>query len=94
MAKRISSLHNSSDWSPDLADIDSTSWANGIEIIKDRFESRYFKPIDQLLNSSDKKVKYTCGFLVMSIDCLLIETLNQFYLGLFTSEEKYYTKKY
>jgi hypothetical protein len=90
MTKRISFQHNSNDWTADLADVNSPSWTKGIQIIKDRFESRYFNPISQLLNSSDTKVKYSCGFLIMSIDCLLIETLNQFYLGLSTSDEKYY----
>ena len=89
MTKQISSQHYSNDWNADLTDINSSSWAKGIQIIRERFESRYFNPINQLLNSSDTKVKYSCGFLIMSIDCLLIETLNQFYLGLYTSDEKY-----
>ena len=90
MSKKISSQHFSTDWTIGLADINSTEWDNGIDIVRERFESRYFKPIDQLLHSTDTKVKYNCGFLVMTIDCLLIETLNQFYLGLYTSEDKYY----
>lgn len=90
MAKKISSKHSSNEWTNDFADIYSPNWAKGIDIIKERFNSRYFNPIQQLLSSSDINVKYNCGFLVMSIDCLLIETLNQFFLGLYTSEEKYY----
>jgi hypothetical protein len=92
MIKKISSKYFTSDWLKDLSDINSPNWTKGIGIIKDRFESRYFNPIDLILNSSGTKIKYTCGFLVMSIDCLLIETLNQFYLGLYTSEERYYRR--
>ncbi len=90
MTKKISPKHFSNYWTTDLADPNSDMWINGIEIIKSRFESRYFIPMQQLLNSTDKIVKYNCGFLIMSVNCLLIETLNQFYLGIYTSEEKYY----
>jgi len=87
--KRISSEHDSNDWTKDLDDRNSGSWNIGIAIIKARFESRYFKPIECIQNSSDRTVRTNSGFLIMSIDCLLIETLNQFFLGLYTSEEKY-----
>lgn len=92
MIKKISEKHSNSDWTSDLSDINSDSWTKGIEIVRTRFESRYFLPIEQLINSSDKVVKYNCGFLIMSIDSLLIETLNQFYLGLYNSDEKYSNK--
>lgn len=89
MTKKISKKHFTADWTSDLADINSNNWTKRIEIIRTRFESRYFTPIEQLINSTDKVVKYNCGFLIMSIDSLLIETLNQFYLGLYNSDEKY-----
>ncbi len=89
MTKQISHQHSSNDWTPDLADINSPNWTKGIQIIRERFESRYFNPINELMNSKDSKIKYSCGFLVMSVDCLLIETLNQFFLGLYSSEEMY-----
>ncbi|HEV8512593.1 MAG TPA: hypothetical protein VGQ59_04935 [Cyclobacteriaceae bacterium] len=92
MAKKISNKHYSTDWTADLADINSPNWTKGIEIIKARFESRYFIPVQQLINSGNGIVKYNCGFLVMSIDCLLIETLNQFYRGLKDSDEAYKNK--
>lgn len=78
MTKKISPKHLSNEWNTDLADVNSPTWTSAIEIIRTRFESRYFSPIKQLLNSNDKTVKYNCGFLIMSIDSLLIETLNQF----------------
>jgi hypothetical protein len=88
--KKISSKHFATDWDNDLSDRNSSKWVKGVEIISNRFQTRYFKPIDQLINSSDKIIKYNCGFLVMSIDCLIIETLNQFYFGVKKTTDKYY----
>lgn len=88
--RRIAYKYNDRDWTVDLADRHSPNWTKGIEIVKSRLVSRYFKPIDLLINNSDPEIKYNCGFMVMSIDCLLIETLNQFFLGLYNSNELYY----
>jgi hypothetical protein len=90
MNKKISSAHWASDWAVDLADRHSPLWPQAIEIIRDRFESRYLKSISTLINNTDKVIKYNCGFLVMSLDCLFIETLNQFYLGLKKTTDRYY----
>lgn len=89
--KRISANHNSTDWKEELSDRHSIVWVQGIEILKSRFESRYLRPIEYLQSSTDKVVKYNSGFLIMSIDCLLIETLNQFFLGLGKTDEKYFS---
>lgn len=82
MEKRISSKYYASDWSIAFADKDSPDWTHATEIIKDRFETRYFNPLAVLINHCEKEVRNNSGFIIMSIDCLLIETLNQFYLGL------------
>jgi hypothetical protein len=50
-------------------------WEKGIDIFKDRIYGRFLEPISDL-----EKKKYT-GFLIMAIDCLLIETLQQFIKG-------------
>lgn len=89
MGRKIAYKYSDKDWTADLADRYSPNWTKGIEIIRSRFESRYFKQIDMLLNSSDPEIKYNCGFLIMSIDCLFIETLNQFLLGLYHTKELY-----
>lgn len=89
MGKAIANKYYVSDWTASLVDRHSGDWSNGIKIIRSRFESRYFDQIDVLQNSNDTVVKYNCGFLIMSIDCLLIETLNQFFLGLYHTEELY-----
>jgi hypothetical protein len=90
MSKKISSRHYSSQWTSDLADRHSPNWSLGIEIIEDRFKKRFFNPIKTLIENDTKEIRVNSGFLIMSIDCLIIETLNQFYLGLKTTTEKYY----
>ena len=89
MAKKISSKHYSTDWTANLADRNSPDWTTAIEIIKERFEARFLKPVEILIAHPEKEIRVNSGFLVMSIDCLLIETLNQFYLGLKKTTDKY-----
>lgn len=85
---KISSKHQIKDVPSDLT-VNSGNWDLAIEIVKDRFYSRYFNPIEKLLNSSDKTISNNCGFIIMSTDCLLIETINQFYMGIATTDELY-----
>lgn len=54
-------------------------WESAIILFKKRFQDRYFSQIEIL--QSHPKTKLTCGFLITSIDCILIETLEQFYEG-------------
>lgn len=61
----------------------SSNWFKGIDIIKDRFDSRFFYHINLIKDDEFS------GFLIMSIDCLLIETLMQFYLGIDSTEINY-----
>jgi hypothetical protein len=85
---KISSKHEVKDVPSDLT-VNSGNWDLAIEIVKDRFYSRYFNPIEKLLNSTDKTISNNCGFIIMSTDCLLIETINQFYMGIASTEELY-----
>jgi len=91
MTRLIAYKYSDKDWTADLADRHSPSWKIGINIIRSRFESRYFKQISALVDNSSPEIKYNCGFLIISIDCLLIETLNQFFLGLYHTKELYRT---
>ena len=76
MTFKISKKYDRTDWSRlGLVSVSDNNWNEATEIINDRFKSRFFNHIDMIKN--DK----TSGFLVMSIDCLIIETLMQFYLG-------------
>jgi hypothetical protein len=86
---RISAKFKTTDWPKELSDSHSNKWPVGVEIVRDRFESRFLKPIQTLVDHEDIQIRYNSGFVIMSIDCLFIETLNQFYLGISTTNEKY-----
>jgi hypothetical protein len=61
-----------------LRDLDFTSeagWQMAVTIFEDRLETRYLEHIRALLP------RKTSGFVVLTLDCALIETLEQFRLG-------------
>lgn len=87
---KISSSYTNDTWTNlDLTDNNSADWEIAIKIFKDRFETRFFKPLDALLKHEDKQIKLYSGFTVLAIDCLLIETFNQFYHGIDESVNKF-----
>lgn len=49
-------------------------------IFKDRISGRFLGPIN--LIAKDRVIGPFAGFAILALDCLLIETLNQFYQGL------------
>ncbi|NQZ03500.1 hypothetical protein [Idiomarina sp.] len=55
-------------------------WATMVAIFKDRINGRFLGPIQ--LIEEDSKIGRFAGFSIMALDCLLVETLNQFYQGL------------
>ena len=57
----------------------SNDWTLSTNIFYDRIESRYLKPVRYI--ASDKEIGEFSGFSILAIDCLIIETLNQFYKG-------------
>lgn len=84
MPFKISKKYLNTDWNS-LAlinDVDG-DWSKGVQIIKDRFDSRFFIHLNRIAYDEFS------GFLVMSIDCLLIESLMQFYLGVDNTEINY-----
>lgn len=81
---KISKKYNSNNWSVlGLTANDDKNWNEATDIIKDRFDSRFFNHIALI------EKKEFSGFLIMSIDCLIIETLMQFYLGVSDTEASY-----
>jgi len=62
-----------------------------IELFWQRFNNRYFNQIEILEKNSKKEIRINCGFLMTSVDCILIETLEQFYAG--TDESKVSTQQ-
>ena len=84
MPFKISEKYLNTYWTDlNIVDDSSTNWTNGISVIKDRFDSRFFNQIDKIKDDEFS------GFVVMAIDCLLIETLMQFYLGVDSTEINY-----
>jgi hypothetical protein len=73
----ISPKYRKHDWQKALTDED---WETKVAIFQDRIEGRFLKPIHLIEN--DKEIGEFSGFSILALDCLIIETLNQFYLGL------------
>ena len=63
-------------------------WNLAAKIFYDRIESRYLKPVRLIAN--DDKIGEFSGFAILAIDCLIIETLNQFYNGLDETKGKHW----
>ena len=60
----------------------SPDWPMAIDIFKDRIVGRFLDPIDKLVGmESEVASERSYGFVVMAIDCLLVETLGAFYAG-------------
>ncbi|TDE16149.1 hypothetical protein [Dyadobacter psychrotolerans] len=84
MPFKISKKYFNDKWTDlGLTEDNGDNWAEGILIIKDRFDSPFFNHLDNIKNDEFS------GFVIMSIDCLLIETLMQFYLGVDNTEINY-----
>jgi hypothetical protein len=79
---KISPKYKASKWlSLNLTKKDSTDWQIAVDIFDDRIKGRFLKQVQVLESNSDLQIKYFSGFAIMAIDCLLIETLQQFYKG-------------
>jgi hypothetical protein len=74
-ALRISPRYNSRDWQA-LDHGDANDWAKASAIVRDRLEGRFLQFATQCL-----KQDYS-GFVVLSIDSLLAETIQQFIDGI------------
>lgn len=56
-------------------------WKSLIDFFWDRYNKRYFNQIKVLQEHTDYQIRNNCGFLMATIDCILIETLEQYYSG-------------
>lgn len=56
-------------------------WKPLIDFFWDRYNKRYFDQIEVLQKHADFEIRNNCGFLIATIDCILIETLEQYYSG-------------
>ena len=71
---RISRSFTVEDWKA-LSFSEEADWQRAVDMLKDRLETRYLEHIRELLPRS------TSGFVVLALDCTLIETLEQFKRG-------------
>jgi len=86
---KISPTFFQKDWTDlDLSKNNLEDWKKAIEIFKDRIEGRYFKQIDVLDKNRDRSIGLFSGFAIMSLTCLLIETIEQFWTGNIQSSRK------
>lgn len=77
---RISPQYSVRDWQARSFSTEE-DWHTAIDIFADRIYGRFIKPIDVI-----KGYEYA-GFAVIALDCLLIETLQQFKEGLSKSQK-------
>ena len=79
---RISPKYSLNDWTGlDLRLVGSPDWKVAIDIFQDRIEGRFLRQVDELLANKNKGIRSFAGFVIIAIDCLLIETLEQFNRG-------------
>ena len=82
------------DWTDlDLSKNNIENWNKAIEIFKDRIEGRYFEQIKVLDENRNRTIGLFSGFAIMSLTCLLIETLEQFWTGNVQTSRKSKTGK-
>jgi len=56
-------------------------WPRMIQIFKDRMDFRYFGAIKAMIDADENQPTRRYGFAILALDCLLLETLHQFYKG-------------
>ncbi|MBA3531551.1 MAG: hypothetical protein H0T73_06465 [Ardenticatenales bacterium] len=78
----ISPRYTDKDWRAlDLTANNEHDWQKGIDIFVDRIQGRFLNIIEAIEQSGDTRVRLFSGFAIMGLDCLLIETLEQFRQG-------------
>jgi hypothetical protein len=86
---KISPRFYQQDWRElDLSKNNPSQWNKAIEIFKGRIEGRYFKQIKILDKNPDRVIGLFSGFAILSLACLLIETLEQFWTGNIATSRK------
>jgi hypothetical protein len=73
-ALRISPKYSSSDWNALTVD-EPSHWPRAVDIVRDRLEGRFLRFVNSWLSDPFS------GFIVLSIDSLLAETIQQFRSG-------------
>lgn len=83
----------------DISDPTKGDWEKAVGVFRDRFEGRYFNPIKQLMRieeivetEGDGDENYYPGFITLSMDFILLETLNQFKHGINDTTSLFHNK--
>lgn len=79
------------DWKQlNLGTADSADWGRAITILEARLGGRFIEVVDFLIQEDDKRnpKDRRFGFTILSIDCLLVETLEAFRQGLTDTRRK------
>jgi hypothetical protein len=66
----------------------AADWNKAVSIFHDRLNGRFLAQVEAMRNHADLHIKEWSGFAILAIDCLLIETLGQFYCGFDESPRK------
>ncbi|UIR31507.1 hypothetical protein LZP85_06905 [Priestia flexa] len=59
----------------------NSDWHTAIEIFRDRIDGRFLRVTKKLLKECEGDESLSTAFSIMALNCLLIETLQQFYTG-------------
>ncbi|MEO6966600.1 MAG: gamma-glutamylcyclotransferase family protein [Acidobacteriaceae bacterium] len=62
-------------------------WSEAVEIFRDRLNNRFFTPIERL-RDAEKSMELGFGFAMLTLDCLLIDTIESFREGRIKGSEK------
>jgi len=73
-------IQKSTNWSND--------WKTAVNVFEKRINARFLNQIDALIINQNKDAARFSGFAIVALDCLLIETLDQFYNGNHTTRRK------
>ena len=78
---QISPKYYKADWDELNLNGKTSDWLKAVQILEDRMKGRFFDQIDLLNKNPNRETGVFAGFAIMSLDCLLIETIEQFING-------------
>lgn len=78
----ISPRYKASDWKRlAMATSAKPDWSTAVGIFADRINGRYLDQVKAMREHTEFRIREWSGFAILAIDCLVIETLGQFYCG-------------
>ena len=78
----ISPQYKASDWKRlAMATSPDPDWSKAVQIFADRLNGRFMAQVKAMREHKDFAIQEWSGFAILAIDCLVIETLGQFYRG-------------